>query len=138
MKKVPDSKELSDFDLTDFKVPALEKYTDKRGYMYIVFNSKFPEYIKVGRTSDAYKRLQQYNADTPYPTSKMLYVSELFENVNIAERKILRYMYECTEPTTLSKEWFEYEHIEKIINIILKAEELEHINNKKLHLEEHW
>ena len=57
MIKVPETDELADFDLKNYHTPPLEKYTDRRGFMYIVYDSIFPEYIKIGRTSDCFKRL---------------------------------------------------------------------------------
>ena len=123
MIKVPPVEVLSDFDISDYTVPALEKVVDCRGFMYIVQDSVFPDYVKVGRTNDCKKRLQMYNADKPFKTAKMIYISRMFENVNDVERRILDYLYDCTAPTTLSREWFLVEHTEKIINIIVKAEE---------------
>ncbi len=114
MIKVPDLEDLTSFDLRDYTLPTLEKYVDRRGYMYIVYDEIFDGYIKIGRTADCKKRLIGYNSDRPYPTVKMLYISELFENVYEVERRILAYMYDHTPPTTLSKEWFEIEHIEKM------------------------
>lgn len=137
MIKVPDPDELDDFDLREYKVPPLEKYVDKRGYIYIVYDEIFKDYIKIGRTSDCAKRLIGYNSDRPYPTCKMLYISDLFEDVNTVERKILSYMYSNTQPTTLSKEWFEIKHKEKLIKIIQKAELLEH-NKQHDHPEDHY
>jgi len=125
MIKVPNTEDLEDFDLRDYKVPQQEKYTDRRGFMYIVYDSLFPAYIKVGRTSDCFKRLVGYNSDRPYPTCKMLYISEMFEDINETERKILAYMYDNTPPTTLSKEWFEIKYKDNIIKIIEKAEKIE-------------
>jgi len=124
MIEVPNPEELSNFDLREFKVPPVEKYIERRGYMYILYDSKFPEYIKIGRTSDCHKRLLGYNSDKPYPTARFLFISNLFDDVIDIERKILTYLYSCTEPTTLSKEWFEIEHKNKMIDIIKKAEEL--------------
>lgn len=130
MIKVPKTEELSDFNIADYAVPPLEKYTDRRGYMYILFDSIFPDYIKVGRTSDCKKRLIGYNSDKPYPTAHMLFISDMFENVHEVERRILAYMYDNTPPTTLSKEWFEIKHKDIIIKIIEKAERLEAKQNK--------
>jgi hypothetical protein len=124
MIQVPNPEDLSDFNLSDYSVQPLEKYVDRRGYMYILFDYKFPEHIKVGRSGDCKKRLYSYNSDKPYPTSKYLYISEMFDNVIEVERRILAYMYDNTAPTTLSKEWFQIEHKEKIIQIIEKAENL--------------
>lgn len=122
MLKVPSPEELTEFNIKEYKTPPLDKYVDRRGYLYIVYDSIFPDYIKVGRTQDCHKRLVQYNADKPYPTAKMLFISDMFEDVNEMERRVLAYMYDNTPPTTLSKEWFEYQHKEKLIKIIEKAE----------------
>lgn len=122
MLKVPDTEDLTEFNIAEFCTPPLEKYIDRRGYIYILFDSNFPEYIKVGRTGDCKKRLIGYNSDKPFPTAKMQYISKLFEDVNEIERRILAYMYDNTPPTTLSKEWFEIKHKEKLIKIIEKAE----------------
>lgn len=131
MIKVPDTEELTEFNIADYSVPPLEKYTDRRGYIYVLFDSIFPDYIKVGRTSDCKKRLVGYNSDKPYPTAKMLFISDMFEDVNEVERRILAYMYDNTPPTTLSKEWFEIQHKEKILKIIEKAEKLEKQHKEK-------
>ena len=90
--------------------------------MYVLFDSNFPDYIKVGRTADCKKRLLGYNSDKPYPTAKMLFISKMFEDVHDVERRVLNYMYDHTAPTTLSKEWFMIEHKDKLITIIEKAE----------------
>lgn len=119
MFKVPLSSELDDFDLRDYSVPV---FKETRGFMYILFDDVFPDFIKVGRTSDCRKRLQGYNSDKPYPTARMLYVSRMFEDVNEVERRILKYMYDNTSPSTLSREWFLIEHKEMIKEIIEKAE----------------
>jgi len=129
MIKVPNPKDLTEFNIEKFIVPPLDRYTDTRGFMYILFDDIFPEHIKVGRTSDCKKRLRGYNSDKPYRTAKMLYISEMFTDVNEVERKILHYMYDNTAPTTLSKEWFMYEHKQRIIDIIIKAEETEKLEN---------
>lgn len=119
MIKVPLSSELDDFDLRDYSVPI---FKETRGFMYILFDDVFSDYIKVGRTSDCRKRLQGYNSDKPYPTTRMLFVSRMFDDVNEVERRILKYMYDNTSPSTLSREWFLIEHKEMIKEIIEKAE----------------
>lgn len=122
MIKVPDTEDLTEFNIADYSTPPLEKYTDRRGYIYILFDNNFPDYIKVGRTQDCKKRLVGYNSDKPFPTAKMQFISKMFEDVNEVERRILAYMYDHTQATTLSKEWFEIKHKEKLIKIIEKAE----------------
>jgi len=122
MIKVPETKDLTEFNLENFIRPIVEKYVDKRGYIYILFNSKFPEFIKVGRTSNCKNRLIGYNSDSPYPTARMLYISKLFEDANEIERRVLAFMYDCTSPTTLTREWFIIKHKKLLIEIIEKAE----------------
>lgn len=128
MIAVPSPEELTDFNISDYITPTLEKYTDRRGFMYILFDANFPDFIKVGRTSDCKRRLIGYNSDKPFPTAKMLFISDLFNDVNEVERRVLAYMYDNTPPTTLSKEWFEVQHKEKLISIIEKAERIEKEN----------
>lgn len=128
MIAVPSPEELTDFNISDYTTPPLEKYTDRRGFMYILFDTNFPDFIKVGRTSDCKRRLIGYNSDKPFPTAKMLFISDLFNDVNEVERRVLAYMYDNTPPTTLSKEWFEVQHKEKLISIIEKAERIEKEN----------
>jgi hypothetical protein len=77
MIKIPEPKEL---EFVDLNIYSVEKLIDKRGFMYILYDDIFPEYIKVGRTSDVHKRLLGYNSDKPFRTARMLYVSCLFED----------------------------------------------------------
>lgn len=130
MIKVPDPKELQDFDLQDFQVEPF-KYVERRGYMYILVDSVFPDYVKVGRTQNVYKRLQAYNSDKPYPTAKIIYISRLFDDCHEVEKKVLQYLYDCTNPTTLSKEWFEIKHKDLIIDIITKQESIQESKQDK-------
>lgn len=119
MIQIPHPQELKDVDLTEF---SIEKYVDRRGFMYILFDEIFPEYIKVGRTSDVQKRLVGYNSDKPFRTARMLFVSSLFEDANTTEKTVLDYLYSVTSPTTLSREWFEIKHLELIKETIERLE----------------
>lgn len=119
MLKIPHPQELEHVDLTVYSV---DKYVERRGFIYIVFDEIFPEYIKVGRTTDVQRRLQTYNSDKPFKTSRMLYVSRLFLDQNQTEKAILEYLYSVTAPTTLSREWFLIEHLDLIKETIEKLE----------------
>lgn len=125
MIDVPHPEELKDFDLNEFEVP---KEIERRGYMYILKDSAFPGYVKVGRSTSVQKRLYAYNADKPFKTARMIQVSSLFSNAYDTEKKVLDYLYSVTEPTTLSKEWFLDKYENTIRNVIEKLEEQEKLN----------
>lgn len=101
----PDST-FNSLEVDDYEVAPLPKVVDKRGYMYLIEDSVFPGYIKIGRTVNLKKRLAVYNSDRPYNTVKVVAVTRMFEDVNHVEKKILEYLYENTAPSTLSREWF--------------------------------
>lgn len=126
MIQIPHPEELEHVDLNEY---SLEKDVDRRGFMYILYDEIFPDYIKVGRTSDVQKRLLGYNSDKPYRTARMLYVSSLFTDQNQTEKAVLDYLYSVTQPTTLSREWFMYEHINTIKETIEKLEAKENDNH---------
>jgi len=105
-------------------VPTIPKYTEQRGFLYIVKSKAFPEVVKIGRTIDFNKRLKQYNTDQPYNTFQPIVISHLFPNVIEAETKILDYLYiNLIQPTTLKHEWFSIEHQELLISLIQQAED---------------
>lgn len=107
-------------DLKDFTVPP--RAPDKRGYIYIVLDSVFPDEFKMGVTINVHKRLQQYNSDKPRKTAKVHYVSAMFADAELVETKILEAMYDRTPPTTMSKEWFEMKFLDEAIFLIEEAE----------------
>lgn len=121
--KIDTEEKFNDFDVKDYIVPAKPKELDVRGYMYIIVDSKFPDHIKIGKTLDMGKRLLGYNSDKPYPTTSLVMISKLFEDVSTVEKKILEQMYKEAQPTTAKKEWFEVEHKQLMIELIDEAEE---------------
>lgn len=120
MLKLQDEKTFSSSDLKDFTVPP--KSPDKRGFVYIVLDSVFPDEFKIGITINVHKRLQQYNSDKPRKTAKVHYVSVMFDDADMVETKILEAMYDRTPPTTMSKEWFEMKYLDEAIFLIETAE----------------
>ena len=52
-----------------------------------------------------------------------MHCSKPFSNCHEVEIAILKKLYESTEPSTFSKEWFKYEYIEYMKSLIIKAEE---------------
>ena len=115
--------EFSKININDLTLEALPKVVDTRGYMYIIKDKAFPDWVKVGRTVDPKKRLQAYNSDKPFPTSSYTNISKCFVDVIEAERVILEKMYTLASPSTASREWFEIEHLSTIQKLIVLAED---------------
>ena len=110
-------------DNRDYSVSSPPKYIELKGYLYLVKSTAFPEVIKIGRTSNFKKRLQQYNSDQPYNTFQPIVISHLFPNVIEAESKIVNYLsVNLIQPTTLKYEWFLIEHESLLIDLIQQAE----------------
>lgn len=111
---------------TKYIVPKLPPTPpDRRGFMYIVKNSKFPDLFKIGRTTDLGKRLSGYNEGMPMTLTKCHIISILFKDVHFIESRILRALRDVAEPLQLRREWFGIEHMEYAISLIEKAEEWE-------------
>ena len=120
MLKLQDEKVFSNSDLKDFAVPP--RAADKRGFIYIVLDSVFPDEFKMGVTINVHKRLQQYNSDKPRKTAKVHYVSKMFIDAEAVETKILEAMYDRTPPTTMSREWFPIKYLDEAIFLVEEAE----------------
>ena len=115
MLNIPYSEtELNAIRIGDFELPLFEKTVDRRGYIYLVEDSAYPTFIKVGRTNDLKKRLQAYNSDRPFNSCRYTDISAAFTDVILAESMILEKLYEEIPPTTFKKEWFEAKHLDLI------------------------
>lgn len=109
---------------------GLYRDDDKRlpeGFMYILFDSSFPELIKIGCTTDEQVRLYYYNKDKPTDTCSYVYMSKLFPNVFETEKIILNNIQIYAQPVKGKKEWFPVMHRNKLIEEIKIAEA--NINN---------
>ncbi|CAL9958046.1 hypothetical protein VPHD518_0033 [Vibrio phage D518] len=120
MLKLQDEKVFSNSDIKDFTVPP--RPADKRGFVYIVLDSVFPDEFKMGITINVHKRLQQYNSDKPRKTAKVHFVSVMFEDADMVETKILEAMYDRTPPTTMSREWFPIQYLDEAVFLVEEAE----------------
>ena len=109
---------------------------DDRGYIYMVFDSAYPRFIKVGKTINPMKRLMAYNSDKPYNSSRYLCISKVFKESTKVEKAILEKLYEEFNSTTQKKEWFDIEAKEKIIYWIQRAEEFFETTTIQLDIEE--
>ena len=75
----------------------------KNGYVYIISNSNFPSYYKVGVTNDIKSRLRTYQTSSPLRNYKIEYYIE-HSDCYEAEKRIaekLRYF-----ATDIKNEWF--------------------------------
>ena len=113
----------SDIDLDEYEVPPAPKYIETRGYVYIIQDSVFPGFFKLGRTQSLKKRLMQYNSDKPFPTTSYICFSVMFSDAITVEEKILEKLYQETPPTTFSREWFTVNHLQRAQELIQQAEE---------------
>ena len=109
-----------DIWIEEFKIPT---WKDRRGYIYLLVDSVFPDFVKVGTTRDLRKRLVSYNSDKPYPSSRFIAVAKPFVNAYEVEKRILDLLYNNTQPTTFKKEWFLVEHKDYIKMLMEAAEE---------------
>jgi len=111
--------------LSEYDVPAIPpppKQVDTRGYLYLLVDSAYPEYIKIGKTASPRKRLQTYNSDRPIATCRFINISELFLNCTTVEKVILTQVHLDIQPIGKSTEWFAIEHKQTLIDWIIKAE----------------
>jgi hypothetical protein len=101
---------------------CLDNTCRTEGFLYVVFDSAFPAYIKIGHTIDKVKRLQTYNKNRPLNTCNYVYVSQLLTDAFKLEQKILSRIYRYTYSMPDRKEWFLIDYKEKIIEEIKIAE----------------
>lgn len=111
-------------DVSEFVVPPLPKPIDTRGYIYIITDTVYLDYFKIGRTIDVNKRLQTYNSDKPFKSTSIYAVSLPFHNAVEVESKIVKAMYKVTSPTTFSKEWFLIDYLDHAVELIKEAEQI--------------
>lgn len=77
---------------------------NKSGYLYIVQNSAWPDWVKIGITENLDKRLQQYQTASPFRDYKLLY-SLHHPKYKEAEKRIEESMKPFAK--TIKNEWFE-------------------------------
>jgi hypothetical protein len=74
------------------------------GYLYIITNTSFPGWVKVGTTGNLNKRLQTYQTGTPFRNYKLEF-SLSHPEYKIAEKKIKDTMSYFAKST--HHEWYE-------------------------------
>lgn len=109
--------------------PSVEKVTLTRGYIYLLVDSSYPNYVKLGMTRDLKRRYKEYNQHKPYNTAEFITVSEVFADAVKVERKILEALVKNIQPIGAKLEWFEVKHREYLEEIIQDAENSFHLYN---------
>ena len=107
-----------DFDIQNY---SLEKET--RGWIYVLEDSAFPGYIKIGRTTDLERRIKAYNDSRPYPSVSVTVVSKQFKDVLVAERLLLESLYRRFNVAPKKLEWFGEEALENILELLESIEQ---------------
>jgi len=77
---------------------------NKSGYLYIIQNPAWPNWLKIGITDNLDKRLQSYQTSSPFRDYKLLY-SLNHPDYKIAEKKIKESMKPFAKAN--KNEWFE-------------------------------
>lgn len=81
----------------------MNKKRQKEGFIYIISNSEFPNYYKIGVTSDINNRLRSYQTSSPHRNYKLEYYIH-HPNCYLAEQKIRENMkYFAKE---IKNEWY--------------------------------
>jgi len=98
----------------------IDKYVETRGYIYLLIDSSFPDYVKVGRAFNLTDRLNSYNDDKPFATCKYIAISSCFSNVQLVEKEILATAKFNTATARL--EWFNIDKLDTLKDLIVQME----------------
>ncbi len=96
------------------------------GYLYIITNPSFPNWVKVGTTTNIKNRLHTYQTSSPHRDYKVEYCI-LHPDYLIAEKKIKETMKAFAK--SIKNEWYE---IDLTMAIPRLEEQLEEYNQQKL------
>jgi hypothetical protein len=114
---------LSEMSLGDYRsFPISYKVEVKHGYIYVLKDSVYPEYVKLGMSRNLQQRYKDYNAHKPYNTAEFIAISDPFEDAIRVEKKILEALIKRIQPIGAKKEWFEAKHEGLIREVIEEAE----------------
>jgi len=115
--------ELSERLLSSYpSYPSFEKVDVLHGYLYILKDSVFPGYVKLGMTRNLQRRYKEYNQHKPFNTAEFTIISEVFNDVVHVEKKMLEILTKKIQPIGARLEWFESEHIDLLVQAIKDAE----------------
>lgn len=88
---------------------------NKTGYIYLIKNKSWNNFIKFGVTTNPKKRLQSYQTASPLRDYEMIFISKKIKSVNLIETKIKEKF------NTNGYEWINIEErtIDDIIDFII-------------------
>lgn len=81
----------------------MSKKRQKEGFIYIISNSEFPNYYKIGVTSDIDNRLRTYQTSSPHRNYKLEYYI-YHPDCYLAEQKIRENMKYFAK--SIKNEWY--------------------------------
>jgi len=84
----------------------LPKPKTEEGFLYVLQDSAYPNYIKVGKTINIENRLAAYNRDRPLNTCSFSFIVPIKENLDSKEQELLLSLKELYTVSANSKEWF--------------------------------
>jgi hypothetical protein len=88
----------------DFDTAKKREKTDRRGFVYVITNAAWPQYVKIGRAFDPDSRVKGYQTGSPL-RDYVLHSSVYFEDCYMAEKEMhLRLKHHQRE--TVQGEWF--------------------------------
>ena len=85
----------------------------KDGYIYVISNSNFPNYYKIGVTEDIHSRLRTYQTSSPLRNYKIEYYIR-HPDCYSAEKEIHQRMKPFA--TNIKNEWFEIGNLQMVID----------------------
>lgn len=94
------------------------KYDSDHGYLYAIYSKDFPQFIKIGRTSDPCKRYYEYNNYNPNCSYKYLYITKMFQYPDLIEKDFLFSLARKQIFPKYQKEWFDISHKDIIVHIL--------------------
>ncbi len=96
------------------------------GFLYVLFDEAYPEYVKIGCTSNKPStRLKAYNSTRPINTCKYIYISKYLENILVLEDKVLQKIYRHAYCGADRKEWFLIKDKKLLISEIKNIESID-------------
>ena len=114
-------------------VPTLPKERDCRGFIYVVQDAKYPDLIKIGRTQDFVKRIQQYNVDRPFEDVIPIFCTCLLFNCNHIEKMLLNELIREFNSVGKSKEWFPDKAMDRIYEMLENDWDISYVTFNELY-----